>query len=99
MVPGAGPLQQMPQPRLVQSPSVADIVAKYYKHKAPDGMLKDPLQSFRNQTSGDAGASPTGYNAGSHADNSALLQWRDNLARLGLAGQHHPGQGAFVVRS
>ena len=97
MVPGAGPLQQMPQPRLVQSPSVADIVAKYYKHKAPDGMLKDPLQSFRNQTSGDAGASPTGYNAGSHADNGALLQWRDNLARLGLAGQHHPGQGAFVV--
>lgn len=97
MVPGAGPLQQASQARLVQSNSVADIIAKYYKHKAPDGMRKDPLQSFRNQARGDAGASPTGYNAGSHADNAALWQWTNNQARFGLAGQHHPDQGAFVV--
>ena len=97
MVPGAGPLQQASQARLVPSNSVADIIAKYYKHKAPDGMRKDPLQSFRNQARGDAGASPTGYNAGSHADNAALWQWTNNQARFGLAGQHHPDQGAFVV--
>ena len=97
MVPGAGPLQQASQARLVQSNSVADIIAKYYKHKAPDGMRKDPLQSFRNQAQGDAGASPTGNNAGSHADNAALWQWTNNQARFGSAGQHHPDQGAFVV--
>ena len=103
---GAGPGAVPP---FAASP-VADIIAKYYKHKPPEqgaSRGKDPLESFRNLGAakegggggsiGAQGGAQGGHASGSDADARALLQWRETQARLAAAGRYGAAPGAFVV--